>query len=411
MFFSNPHHLVKRHGYLLALLLFTAVFSCTSPDSFDIVSDENLESESFMSRPIAGQYIIVLSSDFSDKQLKYVPSYDERTEIIADEIVRKFVETGISKEDMIHVYGATFFGFAAQLSDSSINYFKNHKDVESVEQDQVFALGSRKAGSARDNIRNATSGQTMPWGVAAVGGATDAIASRVWIIDTGVDMDHEDLNTDEEHSRSFLSGPKPNQSPDDKHGHGTHVAGTIAAIDNNIGVVGVAAGATVVSIRVLDRTGSGSVSGIIKGVDYTSVHAMGEVVNMSLGTSMSYALDLSVITAAERGVLFALAAGNESWDANYLSPARVNHANVYTISAMNENFEYASFSNYGNPPIGFCAPGVSIPSLWKGNKYNTISGTSMAAPHVAGLLAIQSLNSMGVVLNDPDGSADPIAHK
>ena len=129
---------------------------------------------------------------------------------------------------------------------------------------------------------------------------------------------------------------------------------------------------------------------------------------MSLGGPVSQALDDAVSAAASKGVKFVLAAGNESTNANNSSPARVNGANIYTISAMNSSDSWASFSNYGNPPVDYAAPGVSIKSTWKGGGYNTISGTSMASPHAAGVLLLGAARTDGTVKNDPDGNPDQI---
>ena len=112
---------------------------------------------------------------------------------------------------------------------------------------------------------------------------------------------------------------------------------------------------------------------------------------------------------ASKGIRFSLAAGNESTDANTKSPASANGANIFTISAMDKNKAWAYFSNYGNPPIDYCAPGVSIYSTYKGGGYATLSGTSMAAPHMAGLLLLGSIRSGGFVSGDPDGNPDVIA--
>jgi len=119
----------------------------------------------------------------------------------------------------------------------------------------------------------------------------------------------------------------------------------------------------------------------------------GDVANMSLGRPTSDALDQAILNASQKGIIFALAAGNESDDANNHSPARVNGTNIYTISAMDDTDTWASFSNYGNPPIDYCAPGVDIKSTWKDGEYNTISGTSMASPHPAGVLLLGSAST------------------
>lgn len=121
-------------------------------------------------------------------------------------------------------------------------------------------------------------------------------------------------------------------------------------------------------------------------------------------------LENAIRQAASAGILFAIAAGNESENADQYSPARLNHANVFTVSAMDRNNQFASFSNFGSS-VDVCAYGVRITSTYKDGRYATLSGTSMAAPHVAGLLFIRGNNlpTNGFVTGDPDGQADPIA--
>jgi subtilisin family serine protease len=256
-----------------------------------------------------------------------------------------------------------------------------------------------------------SSTQTTPWGIARVGGGANYTGTgRAWVIDSGVDLDHADLNVNTALSRTFITSGKDSQSADDGNGHGTHVAGTIAAINNSIGVVGVAAGAQVVGVKVLDSRGSGAYSGVIAGVDYVAANgSTGDVANMSLGGPASQALDDAIVAAAQSsGVKFTLAAGNESQNANNVSPARINGNNIYTISASDVNDRFASFSNFANPPVDFCEPGVSINSTYKGGGYASLSGTSMAAPHAAGLLLWGNIANGGSVSNDPDGNADTI---
>ena len=177
-------------------------------------------------------------------------------------------------------------------------------------------------------------------------------------------------------------------------------------------MIGVAPGAAVVAVRVLDRRGSGTISGVIAGVDYVATHGRsGEVANMSLGGGASQSLDDAVLGASGGGVRFAVAAGNDSANANNYSPARVNGPNVFTVSSFAIGDKWSSFSNFGNPPIDYAEPGSSIKSTWKDGGYNTISGTSMATPHLAGVLLTGLVSNGGVVAGDPDGNPDTIGVK
>ena len=132
---------------------------------------------------------------------------------------------------------------------------------------------------------------------------------------------------------------------------------------------------------------------------------------MSLGGPKSTALNDAVIGAASNGIFFALAAGNSSVNASGHSPASAEHTNIYTVSAIDSNDYFAWFSNYGNPPVDCAAPGVNVLSTKKGGGTTTFSGTSMAAPHVAGLLLIGLPNPDGYAIDDPDGISDPICHR
>ena len=254
--------------------------------------------------------------------------------------------------------------------------------------------------------------QSVPYGISRVGGGIDATGKHAWIIDTGIDLDHPDLNVGFGASFVVVRGKV---TADDGHGHGTHVAGTIAAINNDIGVVGVAANATVHPVRVLDENGSGYIDWVLKGIDYVAANAnAGDVANMSLSAKGHYqSLHDAIVHTAELGIKFSIAAGNSSDHADFYEPAHINHVNVYTISAIDALDIFADFSNYGNPPVDFSAPGVAVTSSKIGGGVLTASGTSMAAPHVAGLLLLDiepPLNTGGTAINDPDGNADPIAH-
>ena len=312
---------------------------------------------------------------------------------------------------LTHVYTAALRGFAANMSDAAVARLKaTNPSVEYCEQEQVFTTiqTSQRIGALGKPGSGVQPPQETPWGIARVGGGVAGTYGTAWVIDTGIDFTHPDLNVDTARSRSFLGG---SSTPADQNGHGTHVAGTIAAYDNTIGVIGVAPGARVVAVRVLDRRGSGSTSGVIAGIDYVAqAGQVGDVANMSLGGGVSQALDQAVVAASSK-VKFALAAGNESDNANNHSPARANGQNIYTVSAFSAGDRWASFSNYGTPPVDFAEPGVSIKSTWLGGGYNTISGTSMATPHLAGLLLLGTPRSGGTVIGDPDSYKEPIGIK
>ena len=306
--------------------------------------------------------------------------------------------------DVLFTYTDALPGFAVRMSEADAQLLGLNPLVSIVEPDFLVSLLPIFQSPPEDQPSEM---QMLPYGIRDVGGPFDGAGQRAWVLDTGIDMDHADLSVDQTRSRTFATGTT---SADDQQGHGTHVAGTIGALDNGIDVVGVAAGASLVSVRVLGADGSGSYSSIIAGLDYTaSAAAPGDVANLSLGGPASDALDQAVIGVAENGILVSIAAGNDAENANNTSPARVNHPNVYTISAVGNDNGFAFFSNFGNPPVDYAAPGVNVLSTRLGGGTTYLSGTSMAAPHVAGLLLLGDVQSRGTATGDPDGTPDPLA--
>jgi subtilisin family serine protease len=283
-----------------------------------------------------------------------------------------------------HVYSHALRGFAARLTARQIDELRNDPFVAYVEADGIARLVA----------------QTLPWGIdkieadlssTAAGNGAGAITNvNAYIIDTGV-AKHTDLNR--VNHVNFAGGKN-----DDCHGHGTHVAGTVAAKDNASAVVGVAPGAPLTGVKVLGCNGSGSYSRVIKGVDWVTANAKKPAVaNMSLGGGISNALDDAVRRSANSGVFYALAAGNSGADACNFSPARAGagtNNGILTVAATSSADKEASWSNYGNC-VDIWAPGVNVLSTSRTGGTATMSGTSMASPHGAGAGALYLSSSTG----------------
>ncbi len=295
---------------------------------------------------------------------------------------------------------------------SEFTVLRNVLPSLNIEPVQAFSIAQNCATESFD-IGN----QDVPWGISRVGART-ATDKRAWIVDTGIDLDHPDLNVNTDLSRDFvgssgiIGGIPIGVFADDGNGHGTHVAGTVGAINNDFGVVGVAAGCDLVAIRVLDDNGRGNSADVMNGLDYISQNGnAGEAVNLSLGGGTSTLLDQSVRNLGSQGFFVSMAAGNSSENASNTSPARANGENLFTVSAFNQGDRFASYSNFGNPPVDFTQPGTNILSTLPDGRYGITSGTSMAAPHLAGLLLLNGtdLATDGTVTGDPDGDPDRIA--
>lgn len=275
-----------------------------------------------------------------------------------------------------HVYRHALEGYAANLPTDRVADVRRDSRVAYVE---------------RDGTAHATA-QTLPWGIDKIdadlsstkaGDGTGAVTNvSAYVIDTGIDKAHPDLNV--VRHVNFAGGENT-----DCHGHGTHVAGTVAARDNTSDVVGTAPGAPLTGVKVLSCNGRGTWSGVIKGVDWVTANAKkSAVANMSLGGGKSQAVDDAVKESADSGVFYALAAGNNGANACNYSPARAGtHNGVATIAATDSADKETSWSNYGLC-VDIWAPGASILSTRWGGGTTTMSGTSMASPHVGGTGAL-----------------------
>lgn len=386
----------------IAIAMVLLLPACSEPatEEFDNINYD-LKSSSSSQK----SYIVILNDQDLNLELVKTTRYQEKQKAVKSQSEKILKRSGIADGTIEHVYGSSITGFAIKMAPGQLKKLELDPSVILIEDDQIVSLIHPMGKPSKEPT---TPSQTTPWGINRIGGSLNYSGSNVaWIIDSGVDLTHPDLNVDVARAANFTSAKNAN----DDNGHGSHVAGTIAAINNNVGVIGVAAGAKVVPVKVLDRRGSGTLSGVIAGIDYVAGNASpNDVANMSLGGGISTALDNAVLAASQK-CRFVIAAGNEAMNANNSSPARVNGVNIYTISAMDSNNKFASFSNFGNPPIDYCAPGVNILSCYKGGGYITYSGTSMAAPHVAGILLLGTINTDGFVTGDKDSTPDAIAHK
>lgn len=382
----------------------------------EIIGDEIMNADVGKGQIIPNQFIVVYNTELG-KSMSNEKSKDAVLNL-TKEILGIKNNKASSELKIKHVYTKALNGIALTLNKEQLNILNKDNRVKYIEQDQIVQFappcGTPNGGPCDGDGGGGDGGsdptQETPWGIDRVNGGVDYTGNNVaWILDSGIDLDHPDLNVDASSGYNAFTSGRDGKSLDDGNGHGTHVAGTIGAKNNTIGVIGVAAGVTVIPVKVLGSRGSGSYSGVIAGVNHVAINGSnGDVANMSLGGPISVALEDAITAAAGNGIRFMLAAGNESQDANNVSPARVNGNNIYTISSMSIGDNWSSFSNYGNPPVDYCAPGSSIKSTWKNGGYNTISGTSMATPHAAGVLLLGNAVNGGNVNGDPDGNADTI---
>ncbi|MFA8298900.1 MAG: S8 family serine peptidase [Hyphomicrobiales bacterium] len=370
------------------LLVVTIAFTSCKKDKVAEVQNE-IETVSVDPNAIPGQYIVVLDSKRMGT-VKRTSNYEERTELFKNQILSIIGTQKMSSDmEILNVYSSAITGFAAKLSKEDVARLKNLPEVISVESDRKMQLDQRELSPISTELPRVRA-DYFPWGINYIGGAYQGEGKVAWVIDSGIDLDHPDLNVDQTKGRCYCVYYSSNPGPNDDNGHGSHVAGTIAAKYNSIGVVGVAANATVIPVKVVNSTGHGTESDCVKAVDYVSYNGKaGEVANMSLGYSPNTILDNAVKNAAAKGIKFAIAAGNEHSNAQYVTPARVVATNVYKAAAINSSGSWASFSNYGNV-VDWALPGVGVWSTYKNGEYSKLDGTSMASPHLAGMLLITS---------------------
>jgi subtilisin family serine protease len=306
---------------------------------------------------IPGQYIVVLEEGVRDP-----------TAVARAHAQRHGAE-------VLYTYQYAIKGYAARIPEQRLDEVRADERVAYVEPDKTAEITA----------------QTLPWGINKIdadssstraGNGSGAVSNvNAYVIDTGIYKAHIDLSVVQHVN---FTGDGRNR---DCHGHGTHVAGTVAAKDNSSDVVGAAPGAPLTGVKVLRCNGTGPYSGIIKGVDWVTANAKKPAIaNMSLGGPTSQALDDAVKNSAASGIFYSLAASNDGDDACDYSPARAGagtNNGIATVAATNSSDGETSWSNYGSC-VDIWAPGASILSTKMGGGTTTFSGTSMSAPHVGG---------------------------
>jgi len=367
---------------------------------------------------IPNQFIVVLENEFhtpfiESPAYKRMKSREQKAEALSNyknqfrqKLLPFLKENRIDEKSLKKVYAGSIVGFVAVLPKTQLTAILNLKVVKWVEQDSRYKLIFTPG-----KLEKITP-QRTDWGVEMVGSGSGLNLENIaFVLDTGIDQDHPDLNVNRSLSTSLIAH-EPGK--DDKHGHGTHCAGIIGAKDNLVGTKGVAAGATVVGVKVVDQTGLGDWSDLLSGITYTGVVANpGDVVNISMGgPGYQWIITWSIQTfLGNRGVYVTIAAGNENMDASDFSPANTEGNRIFTVSNMMPNKHIAPNSNFGNGPVDYAAPGMFIYSTDKDGGYTTNSGTSMAAPHVAGIILINhgTIRTNGTLLVDKDPIKDKIA--
>jgi len=356
-------------------------------------------------KAIPGQFIVIfkeanippvakLKLTAANREAKISLALTKRTDVL-NKINSFNAKNQIKDTAVLHKFSDALSGFSAKLSQAEVIKLKGQADVAGVYQDFEINLGPIPVSTTAPADFNAA-GQTLTCAIMKAGGPVDGSTKStwIWILDTGINQTHPDLNvqTNPTFAKSFV----PGQVVEDGHGHGTHCAGIAAAKNNGIGVVGVSAGAKVVPVKVLSNAGSGSFSWLIAALNHVAANDVpGDVVSMSLGAypvsscaSAMPPLNAAIANLTAAGTHVVIAAGNNGSCTGAASclPGCINQTRLYTVGALNCDLTRASYSNFGQGTVDWVAVGSNVYSTYKNGGYATMSGTSMATPVVAGVI-------------------------
>ncbi|WP_108869851.1 S8 family serine peptidase [Aquimarina aquimarini] len=386
---------------VLSLTFFSCEKDTEEITEIDATTDAVTE-EVGADQAVSGEYIII----YNENKSLYGKHADMQMK--SKSTLQKYA---IQENNLKYAYSNVVQGFLVKdISKKQAEMLKQDPDIAYIEPNYIYQLDvdmgnpvstlpATVANKATTNGSTLPNGDYLPWGINRVGRG-DGTGKTCWIIDSGISR-HNDLNINESKSVYFAG-----TSWQDENGHGTHVAGTVAAKNNGTGLVGVAHGATVVSVRVFDASGTSSNGSTLAGVDHVARNiSSGETWNYSIGPrsrSTSSIVD-NAFRNLERVSYGAMAAGNSNDDTQYYSPQRLQTANSWCVGNMTNTDSPARGSNYGSS-VDVWAPGTGVWSTWLNGKFNQISGTSMASPHVAGILLLRG-NSTGT-----DGSVSKGGH-
>lgn len=296
-----------------------------------------------------------------------------------------------------HKYGTVFRGFASELTPAELQRLNADPRVGFIEADSIVTIAGKPVKPPKPDP-DPVPPQVIPWGIARIGADSNGYTGAgigVAVVDSGIDFSHPDLPN----AVDGYNAINPHKSAKDDNGHGTHVAGTVGAADNAFGVVGVAPGCTLVAVKVFNREGWGYTSDIAKGIDWVAANQGDyniKVINYS-GTGRHAILKTAMEGATAAGITVVQCAENDHYE---WQPGELLGC-IFDVSALNRRDGLAGYSNYG-VEIDFIAPGTMVLSTQRGGSYVEASGTSMAAPHVAGAAALW------IEANPTDAAGNPV---